>query len=94
MPLLLIVSASPAPPKKGLKDGKEDLDLDPTSRVIHGTPVTSKTEYEFVVDLAKDPDHISSSRFCTGTLIRPDIVLTAAHWYVSRSSAEIREGQV
>lgn len=50
-----------------------------TSRVVNGIPVTDITEYPFVVDLSAHAVEISSSRFCTGTLIRSNVVLTAAH---------------
>lgn len=49
------------------------------SRVLNGVPVSNDTEYPFVVDLSAHPVAISSSRFCTGTLIHPSILLTAAH---------------
>lgn len=93
---IALCRASPAPRKyssgrialqhlrsrRNLLADDSDTDLSPSARVIHGTPVESKDEYQFVVDLAKDPEHISTSRFCTGTLIKANIVLTAAHWYV------------
>lgn len=50
-----------------------------TARVVNGQPVTDKNEFPFVVDLSAHDEEISSSRFCTGTLVKPDIVLTAAH---------------
>lgn len=50
-----------------------------TFRIVNGVPVTDKDEYPFVVDLSAHPVAVSSSRFCTGTLIRKDVVLTAAH---------------
>eukprot|EP00178_Gracilaria_changii_P014467 TRINITY_DN40783_c0_g1_i1.p1 TRINITY_DN40783_c0_g1~~TRINITY_DN40783_c0_g1_i1.p1 ORF type:complete len:377 (+),score=59.51 TRINITY_DN40783_c0_g1_i1:349-1479(+) len=50
-----------------------------SSRVIHGVPVTDKNEYPFVVDLSRHDVAVSSTRFCTGTLVTADIVLTAAH---------------
>ncbi|CDF35608.1 unnamed protein product [Chondrus crispus] len=49
------------------------------SRVVNGIPVADDSEYPFVVDLSARPVAISSSRFCTATLIRPNILLTAAH---------------
>ncbi|KAI0562721.1 Trypsin [Gracilaria domingensis] len=59
---------------------QNDSQLDhASSRVIHGVPVTDQKEYPFVVDLSRHDMAISSSRFCTGTLVTPDIVLTAAH---------------
>lgn len=60
------------------KDLPDDL-TENTYRVVNGVPVTDKKEYPFVVDLSAHPVAVSSSRFCTGTLIRKDIVLTAAH---------------
>jgi secreted trypsin-like serine protease len=48
-------------------------------RVVRGQPVTDRSEYAFVVDLSLDPERVSSTRFCTGTLIRSNVVLTAAH---------------
>lgn len=50
-----------------------------TARVVHGSPVTDPTEYPFVVDLSYHGRHISSTRFCTGTLIARNVILTAAH---------------
>lgn len=50
-----------------------------SSRVVNGEPVTDKAEYPFVVDLSFHPLAVSSSRFCTATLIADNIILTAAH---------------
>lgn len=79
--LLLFTIAQSVPLKQHNSVLQEyDVDLDKkTSRVINGEPVTDKKEYPFVVDLSMHPTAISSSRFCTGTLIAQDIVLTAAH---------------
>lgn len=60
--------------------GRTPRDLPaPASRVVNGEDVTDKKEFEFVVDLSMDRNRVSSTRYCTGTLIRPNIVLTAAH---------------
>ena len=68
-----------AVPLNNQSDSKS-LDLEKSSlRVINGVPVIHKNEYPFVVDLHMDEYAISSSRFCTGTLIAKDLVLTAAH---------------
>lgn len=57
-----------------------DQQLDQKSvRVINGEAVTNKSQYPFMIDLAYNPRDISSSRFCTGTLIRKNVILTAAH---------------
>lgn len=77
---LLISTASAVPViDESAKTVGKNSSLPTTTRVINGQPVTSPREFPFVVDLVKDRDHISSSRFCTGTLIRPNVVLTAAH---------------
>lgn len=49
------------------------------ARVVNGEPVTNKNDFPFVVDLSSHEVAISSSRFCTGTLVKPNVVLTAAH---------------
>lgn len=68
-----------ATPLLNQSDSKQ-IDLQKSSlRVVNGVPVTHKNEYPFVVDLHMDEFAISSSRFCTGTLIAQDLVLTAAH---------------
>lgn len=83
-------NASPAPKPKGAtlsnktaaanKSINDAGDLDNrAARVVNGVPVTDKSEYPFVADLSFDEFDISRTRFCTGTLIRPDVVLTAAH---------------
>lgn len=64
--------------------------LTPAARVIHGEPVVHKADWEFVVDLHKSPNFVSKSRFCTGTLIRKNIVLTAAHCVLN--DGEMGEG--
>lgn len=69
---------------------KKKNQISPTARVIRGEPVTSKTDWQFVVDLHKSPNFVSKSRFCTGTLIRKDIVLTAAHCVLN--DGEMGEG--
>lgn len=74
--LLEISLAVPLSQREG--DISNDL-TESTFRVVNGVPVTDKEEYPFVVDLSAHPVAVSSSRFCTGTLIRKDIVLTAAH---------------
>lgn len=70
--------ASGTPVGKNSARGSTDL-TESTSRVVNGIPVTDANEYPFVVDLSAHDVAISSSRFCTGTLIRPNVVLTAAH---------------
>lgn len=77
--LLLAVAAATASPAPNKSAGGGGDDLSPSSRVINGEPVTSADEWPFVVDLSQSPDYISKSRFCTGTLIAADVVLTAAH---------------
>lgn len=62
--------------------GKAPLNLDidqAMSRVIRGEDVKSASDWQFVVDLSQAKDAVSKSRFCTGTLIRENVVLTAAH---------------
>ncbi|GAB0493976.1 hypothetical protein MMPV_005264 [Pyropia vietnamensis] len=53
--------------------------LTTAAHVIRGTPVDTPDAYSFVVDLSTSPTAVSSTRFCGGSLIAPDIVLTAGH---------------
>src|SRR3954453_21708451 len=49
---------------------------DPTTNVIHGTPVPNvASAYPYIVALVDAEDH----QFCAGTLIAPYWVITAAH---------------
>lgn len=73
--LILVVASVSA---TNVTDTEDSLNVEAV-RVINGDPVTDKQEYEFVVDLSTNPDKVSTTRFCTGTLLRPNIVLTAAH---------------
>lgn len=66
------------PITKEKKSGSNDL-TETTFRVVNGVPVTDENEYPFVVDLSAHAVAISSSRFCTGTLIKQNVLLTAAH---------------
>lgn len=76
---------SAAPLKKEVATSGNDsstasVDIDQAmSRVVHGEAVKSAADWQFVVDLSQAKDAVSKSRFCTGTLIRDNVVLTAAH---------------
>lgn len=50
-----------------------------SAHVIQGTPVTARDAYSYIVDLSTSPTAVSTTRFCGGSLIAPDIVLTAGH---------------
>lgn len=76
---------SAAPLKKEVATSGDDastasVDIDQAmSRVVHGEAVKSAADWQFVVDLSQAKDFVSKTRFCTGTLIRDNVVLTAAH---------------
>jgi secreted trypsin-like serine protease len=59
--------------------GIEESQVANSIRVINGVDVKDPNEYQFVADLSLHRDLVSSTRYCTGTLIQSDIVLTAAH---------------
>lgn len=68
-----------------------------TARVVNGVPVTNNKEFPFVVDLSNSDVDISSTRFCTGTLINSSVVLTAAHCVLNdeyRSSVYATVGRI
>lgn len=54
-----------------------------TARIVNGQPVLNNGEFPFVVDISMSDEAISSTRFCTGTLIKNDTVLTAAHCVIN-----------
>lgn len=83
---ILLVASAPVTPltyakfQGGRGGSSRSMDIETSStRVINGQPVTDKNEYPFIVDLSTNNVAISSTRFCTGTLIDSDVILTAAH---------------
>lgn len=61
------------------ENSKDDEYAKRTARVVNGEPVTDNGEFPYVVDISNSDQAISSTRFCTGTLIKNDTILTAAH---------------
>ena len=71
------VDDSTPPEEEGLS---ETTDIKSSAaRVVNGQPVIDKAEYPFVVDLSTHDRAVSSTRFCTGTLVDDYVILTAAH---------------
>lgn len=87
------INASASPPSVPLKretkeqqNGrkKDDEYLKPSARIINGETVKSNEDFPFVVDLSGSDTEISSKRFCTGTLIDHNTILTAAHCVINQ----------
>ena len=66
--------------------------LENSIRITNGVPVEDANEYPFVVDLSHDAQDISASRFCTGTLIKENVVLTAAHCILNSNENRLSKG--
>jgi trypsin len=75
--LYTAVSALPLSP--GKNPPSDEQSVPSMVRVINGVDVRDPNEYPFVADLSLDRNLVSSTRYCTGSLIKPNIVLTAAH---------------
>jgi trypsin len=75
----LCAAVSALPLSFGKKPPSDEQSAPNMVRVINGMDVRDPNEYPFVADLSLDRNLVSSTRYCTGSLIKPNIILTAAH---------------